>query len=97
MVIKMTTEQYHQHIMAQSDDSAKHDALYQAHQRIQQLEKFNAKLTAQVERLRPVISAVESYVDCDQYGWDKTIARQVLITAMTDYRRAMTQLAKDGG
>jgi hypothetical protein len=90
MAIKMTTEQYHNHIMAQSDDSAKRDALYQAHQRIQQLEKFNATLAAQVDRMASVVNVVEGYVERDR---ELPLG---LLDAFLTYQRQMAQLAKDG-
>jgi hypothetical protein len=90
MVIKMTTKQYHQHIMVQTDDGAKHDTLYQAHQRIQQLEKFNAKLAAQIDRQAKVVDAALHWYN-GKSGWSVRLSE-----AVCTYKQAMAQLAKDG-
>jgi hypothetical protein len=83
--------------MTQSDDSAKHDALYQARQRIQQLEKFNATLAAQVDRQAKVVEAAQvlsrSLRRHDPASWSGT--EEALERMVTEYEAAMAQLAKD--
>lgn len=62
--------------------------------RIEQLEKLNSQLAAEIDRCRPVITAVVGYRDCDQYGWDKSAARMVLIETIAAYESSG---GKDGG
>lgn len=53
--------------------------------RIEQLEKLNAALQAQIDQMRPVITAVHGYCQSDQYGWDNRATLYVLRDAYCTY------------
>ena len=57
MVVKIKNRELRQFVNSQANDSQKHDALYEAHQRIRQLEQLNATLAAEIDRMTPVIEA----------------------------------------
>jgi hypothetical protein len=71
-----------------ADDGAKHDVLYEAHQRIGQLEALNTLLAEQVDRMRPVVDAVKVFVDTG-----KALPAHL---AYSHYEKQMAQLAKEG-
>jgi hypothetical protein len=58
---------------------------------IQQLEKLNATLAAQIDRQAKVVDAA---IDMEEHGCGQCQAQLEL--AVAAYRRAMAQLAKDG-
>lgn len=66
--------------------------LRDAEARIRQLERLNAQLAAQIDRMRPVVSAA--------WGWrlsEGAPARAVVLGEAVDtYQQAMAQLAKEG-
>jgi chromosome segregation ATPase len=81
--------EYQQQIAAESsEDAARHDELYQARQRIEQLERLNATLAAHVDRQAKVVEAV---FEAFNRGGGFT---EQLAAACDDYVTAMAQLAK---
>lgn len=91
MVVKMSQKELSQFVATQHNDSAKHDALYEACQRVRQLEALNAILAAQVDRQAKVVDAV---LVAFHRGGGFT---QQSATACDDYVTAMAQLAKGEG
>ena len=64
--------------------------------RIRQLERLNATLAAEIDRLRPVVTAVHGYCESDQYGWDNQMTLQVVRDAYRAYEAAKAAKAAKG-
>jgi hypothetical protein len=77
------------------DDSTKHDALYEAHQRVCQLEALNATLAAQLDRQARVVEAAQTWNNC-KYGSDEeSVAGMRLSEIVNDYDDSMAQLVRE--
>lgn len=93
--VGMSMGEYNQRLVAGQNDSAKHDALYDAHQRIAQLEALNATLAAQIDRMTLVVDAAGVVADGPfGHGYSSI---EVLIAKVRTYEQQMTALAKGVG
>lgn len=99
MAIRMSMDEYNQRLVAGQNDSAKHDALYDARQRIAQLEALNATLAAQLDRQAAVVQAAKilaiSLRRQSLASWSGP--EEALERAITTYEQQMAVLAKGVG
>lgn len=65
MVIRMNNRELRKFVNSEPNDSKRHDALHDATKRIRQLERLNAALAAEIDRMRPV---VEAAIDMQEHG-----------------------------
>jgi hypothetical protein len=78
---------------SESDESiARCDETYQLRERVGQLERLNASLAAQVDRMRPVVEAASQWARDD-----KGLLRVRLRTAIINYEAEMDKLMKENG
>ena len=76
----------------ESDESvARCDETYQLRERVGQLERLNASLAAQVDRMRPVVDTASRWARSD-----KVLSRVHLRTAVINYEEQMAALEKGG-
>jgi hypothetical protein len=86
----MSMDEYNRRLMATPNDSAKHDALYEAHGRVGALERLNSQLAAQVDRQAKVVDAAIEWAD---HAGPLRVQR--LGQAVATYDMAMAQLGKE--
>jgi hypothetical protein len=91
----MSMGEHQQQIAAESGENAvKHDELYQAHQRIRQLEELNATLSTQVDRQAKVVDATVEWATWLRGSTVWTEPESVLEYVVRTYQREMAVLAK---
>lgn len=96
MVMRMNSDELKRHLANQPDDSRKHDALYEAQQRVQQLEQLNSVLAEQLDRMGQVTSAVLAYVNGRRDPTQDRIALLHKVQVVGEwYQQQMAKLAKE--
>jgi phosphoglycolate phosphatase-like HAD superfamily hydrolase len=80
----------------ESDESiARCDETYQLRERVGQLERLNAILATQVDRLGKVADAAIKWADTEYDTLDEKQAAGVLLASVNTYQEQMAQLAKE--
>lgn len=76
--------------MSAPDDGIKimAEGIESRNERIRQLEQLNATLAAEIDLMRPVITAVHGYCQSDKRGWDQRATLWVIRQAYMAYETA---------